>query len=174
MKILLAFFLTLVLSVPEPTITALHDFHLSRTRIEYAAAQQEWQISLHIFIDDLSLALQERGAPNLRLGTKSELADADVYIQKYLRQFLQFETAGTTLSWEWLGKETSEDLSAFHIYLFLPQAEPNLPLKLKNQLLLDIYDDQQNMVQFIGPDKEARQLLLHQDLWETELISSSK
>jgi hypothetical protein len=174
MKILFACLLTLLISVPESLPKACHEFHLSRTRIEYASAQQEWQISLHLFIDDLALALQEKGAPNLRLGTLSESAEADTYIEKYLRQSLQFESAGTSLSWEWLGKETSEDLSAFHIYLFIPQAKPALPLTLKNQLMLDIYDDQQNMVQFIGPDKETRQSLLHQDFWEVELNKDRK
>ena len=157
------------MTVPEPVATSSHDFHLSRTRVEYAAEQGEWQISLHLFIDDLSLALEGRGAPNLRLGTLSESAEANIYIEKYLRRFLRFEAAGAGLDWEWLGKETSEDLSAFHIYLFLPEAKPDLPLKIKNQLLLDLHDDQQNMLQFIGPDKETQQLLLHQDYWEAEL-----
>lgn len=169
MKLLSILLITALISLPEYPETAIHDFHLSRTRIEYSDKQQEWQISLHVFIDDLELALENKGAPDLQLGTLSESEEADAYIQKYLNQFLQLEAADERLALEWLGKETSEDLTAFHLYLYVKEDQPNQPMKIRNRILMDLYDDQQNMIQFIGPDKENRQLLFHQDYWEAEL-----
>ncbi|MEL7223196.1 MAG: DUF6702 family protein [Bacteroidota bacterium] len=166
MKLLFTLLFTVLLPFQE---TNLHDFHLSRTRIEYSAKQQEWQISLHVFIDDLELALEKRGVPDLRLGTQRESAEANDYIEKYLNQFFRLEAAGTRLALEWLGKETSEDLTAFHIYFFVEDENPAPLMNISNRILMDLYDDQQNMIQFVGPDKQNRQLLFHTDYWEEEV-----
>ena len=146
-----------------------HDFHVGRARIEYGAAEQEWQITLHLFIDDLELALAEKRSPDLYLGTKRETAEADRYIQSYLQQYFQLSVGDETLQWEWLGKEISDDLTAFWIYLYVPEANPKAGLKVRNKLLLDLYDDQQNMVQVADGSGRTKSFLFHQDFWEERI-----
>ncbi|MEL6655837.1 MAG: DUF6702 family protein [Bacteroidota bacterium] len=168
MKILLLF--PLLFLLPQTEIPAAHEFHISRTRIEYGAAQQEWQITMHVFIDDLELALAEKGSSALYLGTKRESEEADHYIQRYLQQYFQLSSGDDTLEWQWLGKEISEDLTAFWIYLVVPEANPERPLGIRNKLLLDLYDDQQNMIQVAAEKGRTKSYLFHQDHWEQEVI----
>lgn len=164
MKVLIL--LPLLFLFPDTPTPVAHDFHVSRTRIEYGAAQKEWQITLHVFIDDLELALAEKGSPKLYLGTKRETEEADRYIQNYLQQYFHLSADEQALEWQWLGKEMSEDLTAFWIYLYVPDANPNLPLGIRNKLLLDLFDDQQNMIQVAGTDGRTKSYLFHQDFWE--------
>lgn len=161
--------ISLLLLAEIPT-AEVHDFHVSRARIEYAADQQEWQISLHIFIDDLEEALEEKGAQELYLGTAKESAQADVYLERYLRTYFLLLDDEDELSWEWIGKETSEDLTAFWIYLYVPNAAKMDRLTVQNKILLDRYDDQQNMVQVKGAGGQLKNYLFHQDYWQEEVV----
>lgn len=163
--LLISFFLFMEMPVAE-----IHDFHVSRARIEYAAEQQEWQISLHVFIDDLEAALEEKGSKDLHLGTTKESAQADVYLERYLRPYFKLLDGEQELSWEWIGKETSEDLTAFWIYLYIPNAPRLDRLTVQNKILLDRYDDQQNMVQVRGPGGQLKNYLFHQDYWQEEVV----
>lgn len=146
--------------------TPVHDFHVSRTRIEYGAEQSEWQITLHLFIDDLELALEEKGSPKLYLGTKREDAAADEYVRAYLEQYVKLFADDTRLEWQWLGKELSEDLTAFWIYLYVPDAKVDAPLRVQNKLFFDLYDDQQNMIQVADGSGRTKSYLFHQDYWD--------
>jgi len=154
----------------EVPLTEVHEFHVSRARIEYAADAQEWQISLHVFIDDLEKALAEKGKTELFLGTAREQASADEYLESYLRRYFRLYNGEQELQWEWLGKETSDDLTAFWIYLYVPNAHPDLPLRVQNKILLDMYGDQQNMVQVRGAKGNLKNYLFYQDYWEEEVI----
>lgn len=145
---------------------AAHDFHISRVQVEYAQAEREWQISFHIFIDDLEAALRAKGAPALHLGTQKEAAEADTYIQNYLRRHFQLAADGKPLAWQWVGKEMSEDLSAFWIYLHVPDATAPKQLRIHNKILLELFDDQQNMVQVAHTGRRPRSYLFHREHWE--------
>ncbi|WP_367390952.1 DUF6702 family protein [Lewinella sp. LCG006] len=166
MRLLLIFSL-FFLEVP---LADLHEFHVSRARIEYAGDAKEWQISLHIFIDDLEAALAEKGTKDLFLGTAREQATADEYLQAYLQRYFKLYNGDQQLQWEWLGKETSDDLTAFWIYLYVPNARPDQPLKVHNKILLDMYRDQQNMVQVKGAKGNLKNYLFYQDYWEEEVL----
>lgn len=141
----------------------VHDFHISKIQVNYAFDEQEWQISVHVFIDDLEEALRQQGSPDLSLGSEQEADSADDYILKYLQRHFTFTHAEQLLAYEWIGKEMSEDLSAFWIYLYVPDAVAVEDLTVKNQLLLDIYSDQQNMLQLIDPQEQQHYVLFHQD-----------
>jgi hypothetical protein len=166
MRLLLIFSL-FFLEVP---LAEVHEFHVSRARIEYDADEKEWQISLHVFIDDLEKALAEKGTQDLFLGTAREQARADEYLETYLRRYFKLYNGAQQLDWQWLGKETSEDLTAFWIYLYIPNARPDQPLKIHNKLLLDMYRDQQNMVQVKGAKGHLKNYLFYQDYWEAEVL----
>ncbi|MEZ4985275.1 MAG: DUF6702 family protein [Saprospiraceae bacterium] len=139
-----------------------HEFHVSRTRIAYAAADQEWQISLYIFIDDLEKALSHAtsGEPR-RLGTDKETAEADSLILRYLQRRLILQADGDKLPLQWLGKEGSEDLAAFWIYLYIPDEQPAATFTITNKILTEVFDDQQNIVQWSPKPTVSRNILFH-------------
>ena len=114
--------------------------------------------------------MAEKGKTELFLGTAREQASADEYMESYLRRYFKLYNGEQELQWEWLGKETSDDLTAFWIYLYVPNAHPDLPLRVQNKILLDMYGDQQNMVQVRGAKGNLKNYLFYQDYWEEEVI----
>ncbi|RME96511.1 MAG: hypothetical protein D6772_11800 [Bacteroidetes bacterium] len=147
-----------------------HDFHISKARIEYASANEEWQFSIHIFIDDLELALAAGADERFFLGSEREVPAADSLIYAYLRDKIDFVVDAQAQDLQWLGKELTEDLSAFWVYLYVPEAAMPHELSLSNRILLELYEDQQNIVQLIGPGGSRQHLLFHRDQPRKNLI----
>lgn len=124
-----------------------HDFHLSRTNVRYLADRGQIQVEMHVFLDDLELALTEAGAPNLRLGTEREDSSASRYLEAYLDQNFKIFWSGKELDRELIGYELSGDLQALWIYLAAAPDSPPASLAVQQSVFTEIYDDQKNLVQ---------------------------
>ncbi|SRR6056297_595122 len=141
-----------------------HDFHVSRLTMDYQSEERQFEVALHVFTDDLELALRERGAPDPKLNTKSEWKDAEAKIQSYLSDVLQLKTvAGTNVIFEYLGKESSDDYMATWIYFYWKLPSDENHFILKHRLFYEIYDDQQNILKVKGCQPEGLKLLTSQD-----------
>lgn len=137
-----------------------HEFHISKMLVAYAPDEQTLQVSTHIFIDDLELALREGGAPKLRLATEYEHPEAEDYLQAYLRRELAFIADGRELDYTVLGRELSEDLAALWIYVEVPLDKLPKELEIRNAILTDIYADQKNIVKYSGATGNSATLLM--------------
>lgn len=125
---------------------ALHEFHISRTEIEYKSELQSIQISTHIFIDDFELALKELGFEELQLFTNKELSLSDSLIENYLNQQLIISDGKKTLPYRLIGKEMSEDLSAGWFYMQITDLDPMYNIYITNKILMSQFDDQRNII----------------------------
>ncbi len=137
-----------------------HDFHMSKGLIEYQAAEQSLQMTFHVFIDDLELALEQAGAPKLYLGTEREAAQADDYLKKYLQKHFQLTLNGKPVAYTFLGKEISKDLSAFWLYLEAAPVPAPQRLEVRYDVLTEVYADQKNLINLKGPGGKTGVLLL--------------
>lgn len=146
-----------------PVASHAHEFHMSKGQIEYVAAEKALQITLHLFIDDLEEALRRGGASGLHLGTDREAARADEYLELYLKKHFSLSLNGQSISYTFIGKETSDDLSALWCYLLVEQADVPRQIKVRNDLLLDVFDDQKNILNVICPGGKRATLLFEKD-----------
>lgn len=129
------------------SFTGLHDFHVSRMTMDFNPDEQALEVSMHIFTDDLELGLEAMGHPGILLNTPKELSNADSLIQIYLERHLKLtHENGTKASLRWLGKESSEDYQATWIYFYLDLPSNTGAYTLKQDILTEVYDDQQNIV----------------------------
>lgn len=124
-----------------------HDYHISKTLIEQSRSGNSLEISMHIFIDDLELALEEQGHSNLFIGTEKEKASAERIVEKYLRDQFFVEVNQQLIPATWIGKEVSKDLRGVWCYLEIPHPEPVETVTVTHSLLFDVYRDQRNIVQ---------------------------
>ena len=124
-----------------------HDYHLSKTLIEQSRSGNSLEISMHIFIDDLELALQEQGHTNLFLCTEKESETAEQVVERYLQDQFLVEVNQKLVSATWIGKEVSKDLRGVWCYLEITHPEPIETITVTHSLLFDIYRDQRNIVQ---------------------------
>ena len=132
-----------------------HEFHASKCLVEYKAEKSQIQVSMNIFIDDLEIALKEMGVDSLYIGTQKESPLADEYINKYIEHTFNIGINNSKEDvWIFIGKEISEDLSSIWCYMYLDTPQNIDQLYIKNSILLETYEDQKNITNVIGPNKE--------------------
>ena len=139
-----------------------HEFHISKCLIEYNEKEQALQVTMHLFIDDLEEALRQQGADKLFICTEKESEKAEEYIYKYLQQKFKITLEDQAIDYSFLGKEMSEDMIAVWCYLEIENIEDIKKLHVKNDVLLDAFDDQKNIISIVGPNKQKGYFLFDQ------------
>ncbi len=135
-----------------------HDFHVSKCLAHYDTEEQALQMSMHIFIDDLELALAQEGHENLFLCTPKEVTEAEAYLKDYLRRHFKLSADGTPLSFDFIGKEISDDLMAVWCYLEVTGLPRPESLEVEYSILLNTYDDQKNILSLDFPGEKPGML----------------
>jgi len=130
----------------SPLEVSDHEFHMSKCEIAFNEEEKAVQIILHLFIDDLEAVLAEEGITKMYICTDKEHADAEKNMINYLHENFVLEINGENLDYAFLGKEVSEDLQAVWCYLEIENINTIEELKIKNQLLTSLFDDQKNIV----------------------------
>lgn len=148
----------LLLLLPGAQGTGAHDFHVSKCLMEYDPESQSLQMSMHLFIDDLELALRQRGHEQLFLCTPREAAEADAQVEAYLRDHFQLVINGAPRTFKYWGKEISDDLSAVWCYLEVENLTEVTQMELTYRVLFDTYRDQKNLVSLTLPGQEPGML----------------
>ncbi len=137
-----------------------HEFHISKCLVEFNESEQALQMSMHIFIDDLEEALRQKGADSLFICTEMEATDAESYMKQYIEKNFLIEVNGQRLKFEFLGKEISEDMAGVWCYLEILEVKGIQKLKITNNILLEVFEDQKNVISIIGPNSRKGMMLL--------------
>ena len=130
------------------TTSALHEFHLSKCDIDYRQETQVLEVSLSIYIDDLEEALRRRGLDSLKICTNKEKAGVDMIINTYIKEHFKVsvDDQDVSASYQWIGKEISEDLAAVWCYIEIPIPSPQRHINIEYDVLMEVFDDQKNVV----------------------------
>ena len=136
-----------------------HEFHLSKCDIDYSQEESSLQISISIFIDDLEMTLKESGHDSLKICTGSEAPEAEALIFKYIQDHLTIVVDGQPMRLTWVGKEVSEDLAAVWSYLQVENITPQKTIAVSNDVLMESFNDQQNVVK-LTMDKKRKSFFL--------------
>ncbi|NNF19448.1 MAG: hypothetical protein HKN61_06690 [Flavobacteriaceae bacterium] len=139
--------LLLLFLLPLFAFTA-HKFYVSVTMVEYSEKEKALQLTSRIFIDDLDKLLSERYGIKAALATKKESPQADFYIDKYLRSKIVFRIDGKPVPYKFLGKEYKDDLVICYIEVPDVELDKVKTLEIQNDLLTDLFEEQQNIVHF--------------------------
>ncbi len=138
----------LILLLPLMAFATVHEFYLSVTHIDYSEKDDALQITARVFIDDLEKALQERYGEHGRLATESESPRSNALIEKYFKAKFSMEIDRKQREFDYLGKEYDTDMVI--CYLEIPNAglAKAKTVQVKNEILTDVFDNQQNIVHF--------------------------
>ena len=139
------FFLGMTASRPA------HDFHASVTQMQYDPKGKVFEISIRLFTNDLEKVLSQEVNATVRLSKDSK---SDAIIEKYVRSHFAYTTLQKQLkTLKYVGHEVEAD--ANWIYLEMPCAEPFQGGVLKQNALMEMFEDQVNMVtiQYQGQKK---------------------
>lgn len=140
--------------------SSAHKFYVSITKIEYAEEQQSLQIISKIFIDDLEDVLQERYDPDLILDSTNEDDQLDHFVEKYLLKKFKLKANGAEVTPKFLGMEY--EVETLVCYLEVPGIMSLNNLEITNELLFELFPEQQNIVHVKKAGKR-RSLILVKD-----------
>ncbi len=138
------FFLAIVF--PLLSFTELHKYYVSVTEVEYVKEQKAVQITSRIFIDDFEKMLRERYDKDITLAIDDEKSTVNFYTKKYLKEKLKIMINEQEVEFKFLGKEYEDDIMIS--YLEIENIDIISSIKVANQVLFDVFPDQQNIVRF--------------------------
>ncbi len=136
--------LFLILVVPLFAFTAVHKYYVSVTQINYVPSEQSVQIISRIFVDDLEKLLRERYDETITLIAINEESSNNAYIEKYLKEKLKIKINGKEARLTFVGKEYDADI--VKCYLEVEGVKKIESIEISNQVLFDLFDEQQNIV----------------------------
>lgn len=153
--------IVLVLALfPLVTGSTTHKFYVSITSIEYAPEEESLQIITKIFLDDIENALEKRYGKKFNFNSTSE-TEVDINIMKdYVFQKFNLTVNGTPATYEYIGMEY--DIDVVKYYLEIPDITKLSSLEVENKVLLDMFDDQQNIIH-VKKNKTRRSLILEKE-----------
>lgn len=134
-----------------------HEYYVSVTTIEYVNEQQSLQIISQIFIDDFEKLLQERYDETITLAPDNNKTNIEKYMERYLEDKLKLEINSNPVSFKFIGKAYRDDIA--YCYLEVEDVSTLKSITVKNQILFDVFPEQQNILRIKGLGKNKSFLL---------------
>ena len=140
---------------------SVHKYYLSLTQIEYNNEEKSIQIIMNVFMDDIEEVLNKTYNIDLRLTTQKELKDNDKYFSEYLSKKLHLKVNNKPVPFTYLGKEYEGGLVYF--YLEIKDISEVKTIDVTNQVLMDLFPTQQNLIKSKVNNKHKSLLLTKED-----------
>jgi hypothetical protein len=131
----------------------LHDFHTSLTEMRYNTKSKTFEISLRVFTDDLEKVLSATNQNKKFLVENNDKNDpfVETYIKKH---FVVVNAKNQKPVINYIGKEKEGE--ATWIYLEMPVNESINGSKIQNNVLIDMFEDQTNILNiFVQNQKKS-------------------
>ena len=138
----------------------LHAFHISKTDMTFKPAEKMLQLTMHLFIDDLEIALEKQGNKKLFVGTEREISNTNDLIFKYLQSNFKLKLNTKDAAYQWVGKEATSDKQALWVYLEIKNLKDLRNIFVENKVMTEVFNDQKNIVQVNVPSKKQGYFLL--------------
>ena len=137
-------------------LPVVHDFHFSRTRADYNIKTNTLQMSMNVFTDDLELAVSNMGNEGFKIDLEFNSV-ADSLIGIYALKMFTASHDTVNLKMNWIGYECDYDIT----YLYVESEEFDFTgsLTLDQNILMDTYSDQENVLDFSGGGIDVSHIL---------------
>jgi len=151
---MLQYFLSMVFAVSA----FVHPIHVSVTDIEFDEERKALEISSHIFLDDIEKHIRIiKKEPYLDILNPGKGRTTDGLVTEYLKGRFEVKVNGKTEEYSYLGHE--REAAAIYVYIEVEKVRKLKSISIRNEILLDIYDDQVNLVH-VKVDGKIRSLKL--------------
>ena len=138
------FFLATILFFP------FHDFHVTHTTFHYNDASKSMEITIKVAIEDLEKSIENRYSEKIDdLLDTQEKKNIEKLIIEYFRNNLILSADKNKQEYQWVGKESSNNLHDIYLYFEIPNYDKNEnaeSITIKNTLFFDLYSYQTNIV----------------------------
>ncbi len=154
----LPLFLGLLLGLPSAAGTR-HAYHTSILELKLNPQKQQVELALKVFADDFSRALSQGQPKAVDLREPRALPLAALYLNQHLKLTLPAapRQPRLPLAIQFLGLQPEKD--AYWLYAKAPLPHPTKELLLQQEVLLELFADQMNIVNAEGNGKKVSALL---------------
>ncbi len=157
-----------LLAVSLLTLTGWHPLHVSVCEIDYDRERKALEITQRIFYDDLELELRkETGNETLDIVDGVTYEELDGLLEQYIQRHVSVFLEGKVADYDYLGHELEGD--AVFCYFEITKVRKLNRIAVKNDILLNYYDDQINIVHISEKDK-VRSMRLERKSPRDEII----
>jgi len=132
-----------LLAIPLFAFT-MHKYYISMTKIKYVQEERSVQITMRFFIDDLEKTLNNRFKKDFKLANSDELKETDKLLNFYMQQKFDIIINEQTVEYTYIGKEYENDV--VFIYLEATDIDNINSIEVKNSMLLETFEEQQNFI----------------------------
>ncbi len=150
----------LILLLPLFAFSTAHKFYVSVTNVVYSEKDKAIQITSRVFVDDLEAVLKERYGLETHLSADQESEIAATHIEKYLRAKFVVEIDDEQKEYQVLGKKYDNDLVIFYLEVADIDLSELESVSIQNEVLTDLYDEQQNILHFKIDEKKKSFVLV--------------
>ncbi|AYN66966.1 hypothetical protein D1013_06050 [Euzebyella marina] len=149
-----------LLVLPLLSFAVAHKFYVSVTNVNYSEKDEAIQITSRVFIDDFDQLLLARYDLDAELASEQESPKADTYIEKYLRSKFLVSINGQPVSYDYIGKQYDADVVVLYIEVPKIDLSKTTSIEIENEILTDLYDEQQNVVHIKVKNKKKSFVLV--------------
>ena len=138
---------------------ARHTYHSSILELRLNPRQQQVELALKVFTDDLENALSQGQPQHLSLQDPRAQALAEAYLREHLALALPAASARQprqALALQFVGMQPEKDAYWLYAKAKLPRAAP--AIWLRNTVMLDLFSDQMNIVNAESGPKKVSEL----------------
>lgn len=153
--------LLVILVLPLFAYTTAHKFYVTVTQVNYIKEKQSVQIISRIFIDDFEELIRQRYDEDITLDASKEEMLIDFYIERYLQEKIQIKINDSIKKLVFIGKEYEDDI--IYCYLEIENIKAIKSFEITNQILFDLFDEQQNIVRTNINSKNKSFILISQN-----------
>ena len=162
MRRLVAFALALAVSLASLLVSAreadAHPLHTTLVQLTYDDRTHMLEGSIRVFAGDFAAAVAKHAGA--KIPDDDRVADADAF--KYVTNTLRFiDAGGRVVPLAWCGSRRSGDV--LWLCVRASSTAPPNTLKLSDQMLCELFDDQINIVQTVAGAKRASMLFTKGD-----------
>ena len=125
-------------------VGTLHPFHVSVCDMEHNEKSKSLEITHHIFLDDLEEALRKKYDPVLDIVNPSDESKRDEMLKEYILEHFTVFVNGKLQDGRYLGHEIEND--AMYCYIEIEGVKRLKSISVSNNILMEIFDDQVNLV----------------------------
>lgn len=134
-----------------------HQFYVSIYQINYAPEKKMLQITSRIFTDDLNDALFKKHKQRTHIGEAGESSGDVVLMKKYLLEQFSVKVNGSLQTLHFLSHESEDNVII--CYFNAKSIAKIKTIEIRNTALLELFDDQQNIIQANVSGKKQNLLL---------------
>lgn len=143
------------------TSFTLHKFYVGMFHIEYLENKKELRITTRVFIDDINAALEKKFNQKTSIGEVTESEQDVALLQKYFTEKFQLTVNNVSKKYIFLSKEIDNNVVV--CYLKIKEVPKIKTLKVENSILVELYPEQQNIIQFTNNGEKSSLLLTEEN-----------